>query len=171
MPQSFIYKIDNLGFRPVTDDDLGYLLSLDADPEIRRFFPSGVQSHKEIEDKIQRYKREYAEKGYGTLLVFELNSGEFIGRAGFGDIESGEIEVGYLVLKQYWGKGYATRILKALLAWAKDNIHQDKIIAYTPIKHAASERVMQKAGMVFNRTAKMQGEDCVIYEYKISRDQ
>jgi [ribosomal protein S5]-alanine N-acetyltransferase len=141
---------------------------IDADPEIRSFFPGGAQTPKEIEERIKRYMKDYNEKGYGALLVFDLHSGEFIGRAGFGDIESGEIEVGYLVLKKYWGQGYATRILKALLSWAKANIHRDKIIAFTTINHVASERVMQKAGMVLSRKDKMKGEDCVIYEYKLS---
>src|SRR5262245_48704835 len=143
MKQSYLFEIDGLGFRPITEDDLDYLLLLDADPEIRSFFPGGAQSQKEIEEKIKRYKKEYDERGYGALLVFELDSGEFIGRAGFGDIESGETEVGYLVLKKYWGKGYATRILRALLAWAKKNLKKDKIIAFTPVNHTASERVMQ----------------------------
>lgn len=167
MKQSYLFKIDNLGFRPVCEDDLEYLISIDSDPEVRSFFPSGAQSIEEIKKKIQRYINEYSEKGYGNFLVFDLHSGSFIGRAGFGDLENGEIEVGYLLLKKYWGKGYATRILKALLSWAKDNIHKDKIIAFTPINHSASERVMQKAGMVFSRKDKMKGEECVIYEYKL----
>lgn len=98
-------------------------------------------------------------------MVFNTQSDEFIGRAGFGDTETGEIEVGYLVLKKFWGQGYATRILKALLSWAKENINRDKVIAFTPVTHLASEKVIQKAGMAFSRKGIMKGVECVIYEY------
>jgi ribosomal-protein-alanine N-acetyltransferase len=167
MKQVYIFEVEGLGFRSFEENDLDYLLTLDADPETMSFFPGGVRSRQEIEINIKKYVTAYNEKGYSTFLVFDTNSGEFIGRAGFGDVESGETEVGYLVLKKYWGKGYATRILKILLSWAKSNIKKDKIIAFTPINHLASERVMQKAGMFFSRKGIMKGVECVIYEYKL----
>lgn len=170
MKQTYLFEADNLGFRPFEEGDLNYLLMLDADPETMSFFPGGVRARHEIKDNIKKYITAYNEKGYSIFLVFDTSSQEFIGRAGFGDIENGETEVGYLVLKKYWGKGYATKILKVLLAWANNNIKKDKIIAFTPIAHAASERVMQKAGMVFSRKGIMKGVECVIYEYKLTNE-
>jgi [ribosomal protein S5]-alanine N-acetyltransferase len=167
MNQSYLFKADNFGFRPVAESDINYLLMLDADPEMMSFFPDGTRTSEEIKNNIKKYIDTYNKFGYGIFLVFNSISGEFIGRAGFGDIESGETEVGYLVLKKYWGKGYATRILKVLLDWAHDNIKKDKIIAFTPLDHLASERVMQKACMVFSRRGIMKGVECVIYEYKL----
>lgn len=167
MKQEYLFVVDNLGFRPFIENDLNNLLTLDADPETMSFFPGGVRTHTEIENNIKRYINDFKEKGYGIFIVFDANNGEFIGRAGFGDIENGEIEVGYLVLKKYWGKGYASKILKILLDWARSNIKKDKIIAFTPIDHLASERVMQKAGMIFSRKGIMKDVECVIYEYKL----
>lgn len=101
-------------------------------------------------------------------MVFELDSNEFIGRAGFSDFETGETEMGYPVLKKYWGQGYATRILQTLLNWAKNNTHKDKIIAFTSLTHKASERVMQKAGMNFMRVDHLKGVDCVVHGYRLT---
>jgi RimJ/RimL family protein N-acetyltransferase len=131
------------------------------------FFPGGARTRQEVEGNIKKYINAYHEKGYGIFLVFEIDSGEFIGRAGFADIESGETEVGYLVLRKYWGRGYGSKILKNLLGWAKSNINKDKIIAFTPLAHVASERVMQKADMFFTRKGIMKGVDCLIYEYQL----
>jgi len=167
MDPLYLFQVDNFGFRPVIENDINYLLNLDTDPETMSFFPGGTRTPEEIKNNIKKYMDAYNNCGYGIFLVFDTTSGEFIGRAGFGDIETGEIEVGYLVLKKYWGKGYASRILKVLLSWAKDNIKKDKIIAFTPLDHLASERVMQKAGMAFSRKGIMKGVDCVIYEYKL----
>lgn len=167
MKQSYLFEADHLGFSAIVENDLNYLLMLDADPETMSFFPGGVRTHEAISNNIKNYMRDYKEKGYSTFIVFDIRTDEFIGRAGFGDVESGETEVGYLVLRKYWGKGYASRILKILLAWAKSNIKKDKIIAFTPVNHLASERVMQKAGMILSRKGMMKGFECVIYEYKL----
>jgi RimJ/RimL family protein N-acetyltransferase len=58
--------------------------------------------------------------------MFEIASGEFVGRGGFGSI-NGEVEVGHLLHKKYWSKGYATEALSALLEWAKENIKTESI--------------------------------------------
>src|SRR3990167_10835927 len=94
MKQSFLFEVDNFGFRPVAENDLNYFQILDADPETMSFFPSGVRSTQEIKDKIKKYVTGYEKKGYGVFLVFDFTLGEFIARAGFDDVESGEIEVG-----------------------------------------------------------------------------
>ena len=167
MKQSFLFEVDNFGFRPVSENDLQYFQMLDADPETMSFYPSGVRNTEEMQEKIKKYVTCYKKNGYGVFLVFDLASGEFIARAGFDDLESGEIEVGYLVIKKYWGKGLASKILDILLKWAKNNIQKDKIIAFTPVDHIASERVMQKAGMVYSGKHATQGVECVLYEYKL----
>lgn len=166
--QSFLFTTDNLGFRPVIESDTTYFNLLDADPETMSFFPGGPRAAEEIEAKVKEYIRYYQKNNYGVFLVFDLTSGEFIGRAGFAETENAEIEVGYLIVKKHWGKGYASRILKALLAWAMVNINQSRIIAFTPVLHTASEKVMQKANMTFVTRGIMKGVECVIYEYKLA---
>ncbi|MBX3709889.1 MAG: GNAT family N-acetyltransferase [Gammaproteobacteria bacterium] len=54
-------------------------------------------------------------------------------------------------MKKHEGKGYASKNLKALLLWAKNNIKKDKIIAFTSVNHLTSGRVIQKASMIFSR--------------------
>ena len=82
-------------------------------------------------------------------------------------MDNGETEIGYLITKELWNKGYATKILMALLDWCKRNLKKKRVIAFTPVEHKASERVMQKAGMTFLKIDIMKGVNCVIYEYKL----
>ena len=58
-------------------------------------------------------------------------------------------------------------MLKVLLSWAKDHIHKERIFAIAAINHVASERIMQKAGMIFSKRDKVDNIDCLIYEYKL----
>jgi [ribosomal protein S5]-alanine N-acetyltransferase len=98
--------------------------------------------------------------------MFELDSGEFVGRCGFGPIETGEIEVGYLLHKKFWGKGLASEVLTTLLEWAKQNINADYIIAFAPIEHLASQRVMQKCGMEHYKNDNAKGVACCFYRVR-----
>lgn len=167
--QPYLFEYDGLGFRLVCDSDIDYLIKLDCDPEVKSFFPGGALSEKEVPNKIKEYKDKYKKQGYGCYLVFDTKTKEFIGRAGFSDLETGETEAGYLVVKELWGKGCATRVLKALLDYAKTNLKKDKIIAFTPVKHEASIKVMQKAGMKYVETKVMPHitTECVVYEYNL----
>lgn len=162
----YLFEHDGLGFRALCDSDTNYLIKLDCDPEVKSFFPGGALSEEEVPNKIKEYK--YKKQEYGCYLVFDTKTNEFIGRAGLSDLETGETEAGYLIVKELWGKGYATRILKALLDYAKNNLKKDKIIAFTPIKHEASIKVMQKAGMKYVETKIMPhiSTECVVYEYR-----
>lgn len=162
MNQLYLFESDRLGFRLVNEGDLKYLFLLSsADPN------TWSSDFREIDKRIKNDISHFSEKGYGAFLVFEIKSGEFVGRAGFGDTQNDEIEVGYVVLEKYRGKGYATEMLKALLSWAKDHINKDRILSITTVNHTASERIMQKAGMTFYKKNKIDGTDCLIYEYKL----
>lgn len=89
----------------------------------------------------------YEEKELPSFLLFDLESENFIGRAGFGLIEEGETEVGYVLHVKFWGKGYASEAVMALLEYAKKYIAVDYIIAYADEKNIGSIRIMEKCGM------------------------
>lgn len=169
MPK-YLFELDGLGFRPLQDSDVDYLIRLDCDPDIKKFFPGGALTCDKIPAKLKEYQDKYNKQGYGCYLVFELKNDNFVGRAGMADLDTGETEVGYLIVKELWGRDYATRIVKALLYWCQQNLKKDKVIAFTPIEHKASERVMQKAGMQYLKTTVMPNVpgECVVYEYKFT---
>ncbi len=159
-----IFTSDRLGYRLYQENDLADLIQLDNDPEVRAFFPMRMPTPEEIKINIQRNIQYFLQNHYGVFIAVELATGEFVGRCGFKQISTGEIEVGYVFLKKFWGQGLATEALNALLAWAKENISIDKIIAFTPIEHKASERVMQKCGMEYYKQAIMYGVPCIFYQ-------
>ncbi len=47
------------------------------------------------------------------------------------------------------------------------HLNKDRILSITAVNHAASERIMQKAGMTFSKRDKVDDVECVIYEYKL----
>lgn len=137
------------------------------DPDVRAYFPDGIATRAQIEARIARGKLPIEANGYPEFAVIELATGRFAGRAGFGLIETGEVEVGYVFLKEFWGRGLAQESLRALLVWAKEYLPVPRIIAYAPRTHTASLNVMRKAGMLLFKTDGMHGVSCDFYQYPL----
>ncbi|MBL7478390.1 GNAT family N-acetyltransferase [Legionella bononiensis] len=154
--------------RLLSEEDLNLVAELNSDPDVRKYFPDGVQSKEQTQQRIRQLIGFYKEYGLPCFVIFNKESNEFIGRCGFGLIETGEIEVGYLIARKFWGMNYASEALKGLLNWSKNNIKTDFIIAFAPLEHKASHRVMEKCGMHFYKEDIGHGIECKFYRIKNS---
>lgn len=165
----YIFTSERIGYRLLKKNDFNDYFKLDSDPEIREFFPQNkALDEKTIKANMQKNIAFFKANDFGVFIAIELASGEFIGRCGFGKIATGEIEVGYVFLQKFWGKGLASEALLSLLNWAKSNIFVvDSIIAFTPTAHLASQRVMQKAGMQFYKEERKEGIEYVFYKINL----
>ncbi|MCE0723038.1 MULTISPECIES: GNAT family N-acetyltransferase [Legionella] len=163
--EPFIFTSERLGYRLLRESDFDDYLLLDSDAKVRAFFPSGTLNAEQVKTNIKKNMDFFMLNGFGVFIAIELLTGEFVGRCGFGAIPSGEIEVGYVFLPKFWGKGLATEALITLLKWAKQKIHSvDEIIAFTPINHLASQRVIHKAGMEFYKKDLKDEKECLFYK-------
>lgn len=78
--------------------------------------------------------------------------GQAAGGIGFSigtDVERRSAEIGYWLSEEYWGRGIVTEALKAVTAYAFDTYNLMRVYT-TPYEwNAASARVLEKAGYVF----------------------
>lgn len=61
----------------------------------------------------------------------------------------GGIEILYGFLKRYWGKGYGTEAVKAVLKYGKESLALEKIYAAVNLNNLASEKVLLNSGMKY----------------------
>ena len=162
----YLIKTRRLSLRHIQESDIHYFKKLDNDPEVKAFFPSGVLDTDELETLIEDYITTYETKNLPCFVVFLSISNAFMGRAYFDMYETGDVKIGYLFHKRFWHNGYATEVLKALLAWAKHNIETDYIIAYADKNNKASFKVMQKCGMKYYRKGVVKDMDSRFYRIK-----
>ena len=66
----------------------------------------------------------------------------------FGD---SEVELNYSVVADCWGQGYATEMARKILEVGFAHLDVGSIVAFTLATNKASQRVMQKVGMTFER--------------------
>ena len=73
--------------------------------------------------------------------------------------ELNETEVGYLLDKPFWGKGYATEAARASLQFGFDRFDFSQLIALVHPENNASRRVLEKCGMTYVETIPLWGLD------------
>jgi RimJ/RimL family protein N-acetyltransferase len=76
-------------------------------------------------------------------------------------------DLGYRLLRRWWGNGYATEASRALLEHAFGTVGQSRVIAQTLAENAPSRAVMERLGMRYVRTYRSEGNTEV--EYELSR--
>lgn len=163
----YLFTSQRLGYRFLVEADIQYLEKLDSHPEVRQYFPTGVLNREQIVLRLNQFIHSHQVKGIPCFAVFHLQSGIFMGRAGFAPIDSEEIEVGYIFHKEFWGQGYATEALLRLLIWAKDNLDVAYIVAYTTLDHLASQHVLEKCNMKYYKNEIVRGKECRFYKKEL----
>lgn len=161
-------------------DDYSLIRELDNDPDVMRFITNGIPSNeKEVKRALNiflTYNKSYNHKfGYWKALCKDTD--KFLGwfhfrplKSNLDDIEN--IELGYRLMKDSWGQGYATEGSRALIDKAKKELVVKKVWAQTMLQNTSSINVMKKIGLTFeyeDTYEQWPGEDkrCVWYSLKI----
>jgi ribosomal-protein-alanine N-acetyltransferase len=58
-------------------------------------------------------------------------------------------DIGYALAREYWGHGYATEAVRAMIEFGFEHLNLNRIEARAVPANVASTRVMQKAGMKY----------------------
>jgi RimJ/RimL family protein N-acetyltransferase len=107
-----------------------------------------------------RFLAEYERNGYSTYLVrlkpsaaTSVTESVPLGTVALSKGDSKESylipDLGFAILPEYCGKGYATESSKLLMSWAKDKLGVSDVFGFTNEENKASRRVMEKLGMDF----------------------
>jgi ribosomal-protein-alanine N-acetyltransferase len=132
------------------DDDLDFY-ELSTDPVVVRYVAYGPWTLEEIHQNIAFYtEQQSASPRLSYLLAITLRpENEFIGWCEL-DVNSPkhrEAEISYTLKRQYWGRGYMTEAVQAILEFGFTTLKLHRIFASCHPDNIGSERVMQKIGM------------------------
>jgi ribosomal-protein-alanine N-acetyltransferase len=161
-----ILKIDGLTMRPLLCGDLETLAAIWADPEVTRFLPSlGVPIPREaVEKSLISSIEHWQEHSYGTWAIVEDVSSVMVGYCGLRYLnELKEVEVLYGLAKAYWGRGIATKAAKASVLYGLNVVKLDKIIGMALANNHASRRVLEKAGLRYEKQIHIFNLDALYY--------
>lgn len=84
---------------------------------------------------------------WALFVLVRPDDGLAVGGIGFHSApRDGSVEIGYDLVEAARGKGYATRALRALTAWAQGHDEVSVVVCTTDIDNVPSRRVMERAG-------------------------
>jgi RimJ/RimL family protein N-acetyltransferase len=165
-----VIETERLILRPFTLDDVEPSYQMNLDPEVSRYtHDGGVHTKEEILEMIRDHTmKDYEDHGYGRHAVEWKETGEFIGFSGLKYLpEYDEVDLGYRLRTDYWGRGIATESGKAALDWGFQTLDLKSIIAIALKENKASFRVMEKLGMHFDK--EMEVDALTAIQYRINR--
>lgn len=160
-----------LRFRPFIPEDLPLLIEQRSDPEVNRYLGGiRLQNPDSLSKRIQFYISCYETHGFGMCPMIWKETGEIIGGAGLQPLEeTGEVEVGYNIIKAYWGRGIGTEAARGWLDHGFNELGLDRIVAVAHPDNRASIHIMEKMGMKYVKNDIHYGSDCVFYA--VTRDE
>ena len=167
------YSSKRLIMRPLNLDDTKLWRSFLDDKRATKYFPEYMRDKhhlhalKWIEKQICRYR----DKKGGLLALIEKETGRFVGQSGLivqtvNDKE--ELEVGYHLLPEYWGKGYATEAAQFFKDLAFKISDVPSIISNIEISNYPSQAVATRNGL--KNTGQFTWHDLEIFIYRIERE-
>jgi RimJ/RimL family protein N-acetyltransferase len=138
---------DRLVLRVPEPSDLDGIAPAFTDPHAMRFYPR-TYLPEEVAEWIEVWRDEWADGGFTWFAVVERATEQTIGRIGLHRLdERDDVEVGWNLRRDAWGRGLATEAASACLRWGFQDLKLDEIVAITTDENTPSQRVMDKLGM------------------------
>ena len=133
---------------PVGPDDVNDLLLLYSDPVVAYW--TGPWTRAAVEAWAADMAARWTADGVGKWMARDRSDGSLVGRGGFTRFDlDGEtvLELGWAVRDARTGRGYATELGRAALAWAVEHQPDLPVVAFTEVHNHASRAVMERLGM------------------------
>jgi len=148
-------ETNRLLLQPYTLSDLENYHQLMSNPSVWQY--STTPTHENLEQSKQKLEQlitGYENNPLGFHALIDKTSNTFIGEAGVLSFNKAtdRCVIGYNLLPNFWNKGYATEISKALIAYAFDEIHAQRVEALAMKANAASCKVLEKSDMTLEGT-------------------
>ncbi len=165
-----ILESKRLILRHMVPNDLDSLCALYRDPEVRRYFPEGTLTNEETKEELEWFLNghpEHPELGLWATIHKETN--RFIGRCGllpWTIDQRPEVEVAYMLAKEYWGQGLGTEAAQAILEYGFEQLRLSRLICLIDRENLASIKVATKIGMTFEKEGRDEKGPYMLYSIR-----
>lgn len=155
-----------LTIRELTPKDSPLILELLTSPTWLEFIGDrGVHTLSDADGYIARMQDRYVQLGFGFCLV-QLTNGAKIGICGLIQRDRlPDVDIGFALLPQFAGHGYALEAARATLTYARDTLKLPRLAGITTPSNTRSIRLLETLGFGFERTVKLEPDDVDLNYY------
>lgn len=149
-------ETERLILREIILDDAAEIFNLDSKKEVLRYLPVKTLNHiDETIEIINHIRNQYKENDIGRWAVVLKETQEFIGWCGIKYIKDEVVngktnfyDIGYRLMPEFWGKGYASEASMACFNYAFDVLKLTELHATIMEGNQASCKIVEKIGMI-----------------------
>ncbi|RAV98035.1 GNAT family N-acetyltransferase [Pseudochryseolinea flava] len=168
-----VTETERLIIREILLQDVDAMFELQADPEVHRFLGNKTIATKdEAVSIIDFIRKQYADYGVGRWAIIDRSSNGFLGWTGLEFVvketnkHKDYYDLGYRLIRRFWGQGIATESALASLDYAFDKLQAREVYAIADCKNDGSNSVLKKVGLKFIETFDHEGVVHNWYEVK-----
>ena len=148
-------ETERLILRKMTLNDVEAVFAYASDPEVSRY--TLWETHRSIEDSrafLKLTTQKYENGGEPDWGIVYKGNGCLVGVCGLvnWEAEHARAEIGFVLSREYWGHGFMPEAVRAMFRFGFERMNLNRIEARCIAENAASARVMEKAGMVYEGT-------------------
>ncbi len=147
-----VLETDRLILRRLSLEDAQFIFRLLNEPSFLHYIgEKGVRTIDDACDYIlQGPIHSYERFGFGLYLTELKEGGIPIGICGLLKREAlADVDIGFAFLPEFWKKGYAFESASAVLAYGRDVVGLERIVAITSPDNNRSINVLNKLGLIF----------------------
>ena len=152
---SEILRTERLVVREWTDDDAAAALAVYGRPEVARWLSPAVERVAD-EDSMRELLREWAastregEGGLGHWAITLADNGTVVGGVSLHllPVEEQDVEIGWQLAPEHWGKGYASEAARGLIERAF-GLDIDEVFALVRPNNTRGEATARRLGMTW----------------------
>ncbi|MBT1702393.1 GNAT family N-acetyltransferase [Chryseosolibacter indicus] len=165
-------ETERLKFRALNEDDFDSWVNYFNDPLSNKYwFPKYGNAFDECRRWFDNTFFRYQHNQGGMNVILEKSTGEIVGQCGLliqnvDEVE--ELEVGYSLLPQFRGKGFAREAASKCICYAFKNNFKNSVISVIHEKNVESERVAVKNNMYLDKRTIYKSNPVKIYRIKNS---
>ncbi|MCA1992059.1 MAG: GNAT family N-acetyltransferase [Coleofasciculus sp. S288] len=146
-------------------DDLNDMAAIYADPVVMTF-RGGPRNYENTKQHFKWIFENYKKPGFELWAIVDKADNKFIGNCGVIPQEvdgQPENEMGYILAKEYWGRGLATEAACAVRDYGFNKLGYSRLVALIDSGNIASQRVAMKAGLTYEKNTSMWGKTVRVY--------
>jgi ribosomal-protein-alanine N-acetyltransferase len=160
-----IAETPRLRLREMVPADLDFVAAMLADPDVSRYYERRFD-RADAQVWLDRQFMRYARDGHGLWLVEARDTGEPVGQVGLAiqEVEGNRHpEIGWLLHRPFWGRGYATEAGGAARDAAFGRWRYPYVISLIRPVNLPSRRVAERLGMTPGREVEFHGFTHLVY--------
>ena len=156
-----VLETERLSLRRLTVDDAPFIFKLVNEPSWLRFIGDrGVRTVADARNYLSMGPLAmYRQRGFGLYLTTLRDAEVPIGLCGLIKRDTlPDVDIGFAVLPEFRGRGYALEAARAVLEHAKGRFGLERIVAITSPENGDSIKLLANIGFTFDKTMNLVGD-------------